>query len=113
MTRSARALPPLEKGATGDLLLAQKANPPRSPFYKGGGLHQRIRQSRDAFAAALPGGAASPAVQSDDIRMGQIIGFHLTHARDHAAVVAEQADLRVQCEGTDIQVDRADQGDFV
>ena len=32
----ARFLPPLKKGGRGDLLLARKANPPQSPFSKGG-----------------------------------------------------------------------------
>jgi ATP-dependent helicase HrpA len=34
--KNAEATPPLKKGGRGDLLLARKANPPQSPFSKGG-----------------------------------------------------------------------------
>ncbi|HYM87087.1 MAG TPA: helicase-related protein, partial [Pseudoxanthomonas sp.] len=43
---AAEVPPPLKKGGRGDLLLARKANPPQSPFSKGG------RQAGDAGAPA-------------------------------------------------------------
>ena len=41
--------------------------------------------------------------------MGQVVGLDLQHPCDHALVVAEQADLGVERERANVQVDRTDQ----